>query len=50
MRPNFPSPSLISSARAHPPSSVQSSWSATVDSGYRRAYAATEGSPEFALR
>jgi hypothetical protein len=41
--PNFLCP-------AHPPSSAQSPWSATVDSGYRRAFAAAEESLEFALR
>jgi hypothetical protein len=48
--PNFSSPSLISSARAHPPSSVRPQWSATVDTGRRRAFAATGRSLGFALR
>jgi hypothetical protein len=48
--PNFSSPSLISSTRAHPPSSAQPSLSATVDPSRRHAFAATGRSLEFALR
>jgi hypothetical protein len=49
-RPSFPSPSLFPSARAHPPPSVPPQGSATIDPGRRRAIAATEESPESALR